>query len=89
MVAVVDAEGGVGVFDSERLTGMTDADVDALAGDDEDAAAADAAFDAEWLGCRGGWRSGGAGVANTCLLGWSERVGQADLHRSIGMGARL
>ncbi|MET8551738.1 hypothetical protein [Micromonospora zamorensis] len=54
LVAVVDAEGRVGVFDGEGSTGVTDADVDFLAGDDEDAAAADASFDASWFRCGGG-----------------------------------
>ncbi|MET8310816.1 hypothetical protein [Micromonospora sp. NPDC005173] len=48
---------------------MADADVDLLAGDDEGAAAPDASFDAQWLGCRGGWGSGGTGVVDAGLLG--------------------
>ncbi|WP_130399923.1 hypothetical protein [Micromonospora violae] len=42
LVAVVDAEGGVGVFDGEGSIGVADADAGLPAGDDEDAAAADA-----------------------------------------------
>ncbi|WP_165878003.1 hypothetical protein [Micromonospora sp. MW-13] len=45
LVAVVDAEGGVGVFDGDGSTSVADADVDLLTGDDEDASATDASFD--------------------------------------------
>ncbi|MEV6817102.1 hypothetical protein AB0M52_34155, partial [Micromonospora sp. NPDC051296] len=85
MVAVVDAEGGVGVFDGDGSAGVADADVDFLTGDGEDAAAADASFDAEWLGCRGGWWSGGPGVADAGLLLWGQRVGQAAQQGSVGV----
>ncbi|NYT96290.1 hypothetical protein [Salinispora sp. H7-4] len=45
LVAVMDAEGGVAFLDGEGCSGVGDADLDALPGDDEGASAADAAFD--------------------------------------------
>ncbi|WP_319462739.1 hypothetical protein [Micromonospora sp. RTP1Z1] len=45
VVAVVDAEGSAGVFDGDGSAGVAGFDVDALAGDDEGAAAADRPFD--------------------------------------------
>jgi hypothetical protein len=77
LVGVVDAPGTVGFFDVEGLSGVADADVDALSGDDEGAAAADPTLDADWFGCGLGWWSGGAGVAQSGLFGGGERVGQA------------
>lgn len=41
----MDAEDGAGVFNGDGSTGVADADVGALAGDDEDAPVADASFD--------------------------------------------
>ncbi|MFR9777713.1 hypothetical protein ACL02O_16855 [Micromonospora sp. MS34] len=68
MVAVVDAGGGVGVFHGNGSAGVADADVDFLAGDDEDAAAADGSLDAQWRGGWLRWGSGGAGVADAGLF---------------------
>jgi hypothetical protein len=70
LVAVVDAQGGVGGFDVEGASGVEEADVHALAGDGQRAAVADASLDAGWFGCGLGWRSGRAGVARSGLLGW-------------------
>jgi hypothetical protein len=44
-VAVINAERCVGFFDGDGTTGAAYADLDLLAGDDEGAAAADAAVD--------------------------------------------
>ncbi|WP_157740274.1 hypothetical protein [Micromonospora auratinigra] len=62
LVAVVDAEGGVGDFGGEGAAGVGDADVDALTGNDQGSSAADAAFDLERLGRGLRWRSGGLAV---------------------------
>ena len=56
---------------------MDDADVDALLGNDESAAAGDTALHAQRLGRGRGWWAGGAGVARPGLLGRGQRVGQA------------
>ncbi|MEH1059446.1 hypothetical protein V6U89_30105, partial [Micromonospora sp. CPCC 206171] len=84
LVAVVDAEGGVGGFDGEGCSGVRDADVDALAGDDEGSAAADTSFNPHRFGCRGRWGSGGAGVANGGDLGGAQGVGQAAQQDAAG-----
>ena len=49
VIAVVDAEGSAGFFDGNGSTGVADPDVDALSGDDEGPAAADAPFDPYWF----------------------------------------
>jgi hypothetical protein len=59
------------------LSGVADADVDALAGDDQGASAADPALDADRFGYGLGWWSGGSSVAEAGLFGWGEGVGQA------------
>jgi hypothetical protein len=76
-VAVVDAPGAVCFFDVEGSAGVADPDVDALAGDDQAAAAVDPALDADRVGRRLGCRAGGSGVTQPGLFGRSERVGQA------------
>ncbi|MEH0975199.1 hypothetical protein V6U77_29125 [Micromonospora sp. CPCC 205546] len=81
----MDAEGGVGVFDGQGSTGVADADADLLAGEDEDAAAADASLDALWFGWGSGRRAGGAGVADAGLLLCGERVGQAAQQGPVGV----
>jgi hypothetical protein len=76
-VAVVDAEGGVGVFDVEGVAGVADTDVDLLPGDDEGAAAVHAPLHSQRFGCGLGWWSCGPSVTQAGQLGWGERVGQA------------
>lgn len=64
VVAVVDAEGGAGLFDGNGSTGVADPDVDALSGDDEGAAAGSAGWADRVAGsgrCRGG-ADGAAGL---------------------------
>jgi hypothetical protein len=56
---------------------VVDADVDALVGDDQGAAAADPALDADRFGRGLGCRSGGAGVTEPGLFGGGEGLGQA------------
>ncbi|WP_433288319.1 hypothetical protein [Micromonospora sp. CA-244673] len=85
LVAVVDAEGGVGVFDGDGSTGVADADVDFLAGDDEDAAAAEASLDPQWRWRWLRWWSSGTGVTDAGLLGRGQRVGQAAQQHPIGV----
>src|SRR2546423_345896 len=61
---VVEADGPVGGFDVEGASGMGDADVDALSGDYQGAAAGHPSLDPDRLGRGGrGWarRAGGAG----------------------------
>ncbi len=68
-VLVVDPPGSVGGLDGQRASGMDNADVDALPGNDQRAAAGDASLHAYWFRC-GMWRwSGWAGVAEAGLLG--------------------
>ena len=52
-VLVVDAERVIGAFYGEGAAGVGDADVDALPGNAQRAAAADAPLDADRLGCGG------------------------------------
>jgi len=76
-VIVVDAEGVVGRFDGKSASRVGHADVDALPGNHESAAAADPPFHPQGFGCGLGWWSGGAGVADAGLFSGGQRVGQA------------
>jgi hypothetical protein len=78
-------EGGVGGLDDHGAPGEADADVDALAGDHQGAAAVDPPIDARRSGWWGRWRSGGAGVAQPGLLGGAEWVGQAAQQGAVGV----
>jgi hypothetical protein len=75
-VVVVDPPGGVCGLDGQRLSSVDDADVDALFGNDQSAAAGDAPLHAQRFGSWRGWRTGRAGVAEPGLLGRGERVGR-------------
>jgi hypothetical protein len=75
-VVVVDPPGGVRGFDGQCPSSVDDADVDALFGNDQCAAAGDASLHAQRLGRGRGWWPGGAGVAQPGLFGGGERVGQ-------------
>jgi hypothetical protein len=77
------AVGGVGGFDGDGAAGVDHPDVDALPGDDERATTADAPLHPHRIGCRDGWRAGGASVADTGHLGRGERVGQAAQQAAI------
>jgi hypothetical protein len=80
IVIVVDAPGVLGGLDGEGASGVGDADVDALPGDDQGASAADPPLDPYRVGCWRGWwagGAGGAGVAQAALFDRGERVGQA------------
>ena len=55
----MDAEGGVGVLDSDGLAGVADAGVDLLAGDDDAAAVADAPVDSYRIAAAWGELTGG------------------------------
>ncbi|MET7709037.1 hypothetical protein [Micromonospora sp. NPDC005413] len=90
MVAVVDAEGGVGGFDGEGRSGVSDADVDPLTCDDQGSTAADAAFDPGsvrvlgWVVVRRGGRRG-CWRLRLVLGGWQAAQEDAvggDLHEA-------
>lgn len=74
---MVDPPGGVGGLDGDGAAGVDHADVDALSGDGQGAAAADPPLDPLWVGGRLGWRAGGPGVADAGHVGWGEWIGQA------------
>ncbi|MEU1397460.1 hypothetical protein ABZ403_15545 [Micromonospora zamorensis] len=69
MVSVIEAEGGVSSFNGDDATGVGDAGVNALAGDDDAAAAADPPLDALSVAVRDRRGSGGAGVTKTGEVG--------------------
>src|SRR3712207_6168015 len=85
VVAVVDPPGGAGVLDGEGAPGVVNADVDALPGDDEAAAAAYPPLvpDRVGGGCR--WWAGGPGTADAGQLGRGEGVGQAAQRAPVGV----
>jgi hypothetical protein len=74
---VADADRPVGRLHGQGPAGVDHADVDALSGHDQGAAAGHAPLDPDRLGRRDRWRPGRAGIADAGCLGRGERVGQA------------
>jgi hypothetical protein len=72
---VVDPPGGVAGFDDDGAPGVDHADVDALPGDGQGAAAADPPFHPWRVSGRLGWRTGGPGISDAGRLRRGERVG--------------
>jgi hypothetical protein len=80
---VVDPPGGVGGLDGDGAPGVDHADVDALPGDGQGAAAADPPFHPWRVSGRLGWRTGGPSVAEAGQLRRGERVGQAAQQNTV------
>jgi hypothetical protein len=68
-LAELDAEGGVGFLDGDRVAGVTDTDLDLLPGDADAATGADLAVHAERPGGR--QRGGAAGPASGIWAIWA------------------
>ena len=74
---LVDTDGPVGRFHVQGASGVDDADVDPLTGQNQGASAGHAPLDPDRLGRRDWWRPGRAGVADPGDLRRGQWVGQA------------
>lgn len=84
LIAVEDAERGVGFLDGDGAASVTETDLDLLPGDADAAARADAPFDTwpgdGWCGCR----ACGPSITDSGYFGGTQRVRQGAQHGPVG-----